>query len=50
MPMTRIIYYNISTRFIPRGSAKPVVNFKESRTRGLVQRRVIGNPGTLRSR
>jgi hypothetical protein len=31
MPMTRIIYYNISTRFIPRGSAKPVVNFKESR-------------------
>jgi hypothetical protein len=33
MPMTRIIYYNISTRFIPRGSAKPVVNFTESRTR-----------------
>jgi hypothetical protein len=31
MPMTRIIYYNISTRFILRGSAKPVVNFKERR-------------------
>jgi hypothetical protein len=31
-------------RFIPRGSAKPVVNFTERRTRGLVQRCEAGNP------
>jgi hypothetical protein len=35
MPMTQTIYYNISNRFIPRGSAKPVVNFNRSMRRGI---------------
>ena len=36
---------DIESRFIPRGSAKPVVNFTERRTRGFLQCGVAGNPG-----
>jgi hypothetical protein len=36
-------------RFISRGSATPVDDFTESRTRGVGWRCAVGNPGTLRS-
>jgi hypothetical protein len=44
-----VLLPDIESRFIPRGSAKPVVNFTERRTRSIVQCCVAGNPGTLRS-
>jgi hypothetical protein len=40
-----VLLPGIESRFIPRGSAKPVVNFTERRTRGSLQGIVAGNPG-----
>jgi hypothetical protein len=42
-----VLLLGIESRFIPRGSAKPVVNFTEGRTRRLVQCCVAGNPGPV---